>query len=179
MLTKLVDLFLQFLDAFRFLQIIKAWEVGVVLRFGRYHRTIEPGLHWVIPLWIESTTVEWSVPVVKPLVPQSLTTADGVPVVLSAVLTYRVQNARKLVCEVGGHESALQDAATGVIASYVTSEAWDGLQSEDFLKRLTAAVHRQARPWGLAVQRVAFADIAKCRTIRVVTGKCAPEPLPQ
>ncbi|NIW95434.1 MAG: FtsH protease activity modulator HflK [Phycisphaerae bacterium] len=31
-------------------------EVGVVLRFGKYVRTVDPGLNFIIPFWIESLT---------------------------------------------------------------------------------------------------------------------------
>jgi modulator of FtsH protease HflK len=35
---------------------VKAYEVGVVLRFGQYVRTTEPGLRWKLPFGIETVT---------------------------------------------------------------------------------------------------------------------------
>lgn len=33
---------------------VEADEVGVVLRLGKYHATTEPGLHFKLPLWVDS-----------------------------------------------------------------------------------------------------------------------------
>lgn len=168
MLAKLADFLLQFLDLFKFMVVVKAWEVGVVLRLGRYSRTLQPGPHLVWPLAIEQVATEWSVPIVRPLAPQSLTTLDGKNVVVSGVLTYRCVDAQKMTCEVGGHETVVQDSATGVIAQHVTRATWKDLGSDAFLRAVTRAVNRQARRWGLAVDRVQFSDIAQCQTIRLV-----------
>ena len=39
---------------------IKPGEVGIVLRFGQYHRTTTPGLHFKIP-YVEEMTKDWRV----------------------------------------------------------------------------------------------------------------------
>ena len=50
MFEKLIDLLVGAWHRLCPLEIIEAYNRGVVLRFGRYHRTLEPGLHWKWPV---------------------------------------------------------------------------------------------------------------------------------
>jgi len=168
---QIFDLLIQFLDSFRFLKIVKAWEVAVVLRLGKYHRTLGPGLHFVLPFHIESVAAEWTVPYPRQLAPQPLTTADGVQVVVTAVVTTRCVDARKLVCLSGGHEAAILDSAGGTIATHVAATRWSELTTPKFARELTAAVDVASREWGLEALRVQLVHLSKARPICLVGHK--------
>src|SRR5574341_556499 len=73
--------------------IVEAWEGGIVLRFGKYNRTVAPGFHWKIPLCekpYEATTCEttWRSPA------QPLTTKDDISVTIMTVVRYQIENVK-------------------------------------------------------------------------------------
>lgn len=168
MFAKLVDTLLQFIGSFRFIRIIHQWEVGVVLRLGVYHRTLQPGWHLILPFSLEEVAVEWSIPTVKVLPAQSLTTLDGRSVLVTPVITWSCADAYKLTVTVGGNESALLDSACGVVSRHVTSLPWLDLSSDASMASLTSAIRRRAGRWGIKVHEVQFSDVSLSRTYRVV-----------
>jgi len=170
-LSHIFDLFLQFIESFRFLRIVKVWETAVVLRLGRYHRTLSPGLHFIWPFHVEAVVAEWTVPYPRQLPPQPLTTADGVQCVLTAVVTTRCVNAERLVCLSGGHESAILDSAGGTIADHVARAAWPDLVTPEFRAGLVKDMDKASREWGLQTMRVQLVQLSKARPVVIVGHK--------
>lgn len=167
MLDRLIDFLLSVVDLFYFVRVVDSWEKGVVLRLGRYRRTVGPGWHLVWPLMIERviTADVYARPFRLP--PQSLTTSDDIAVVVSAVVTCKVANVRKVLLDCGNHEEALADSLTGTIAQHVTGAAWSDLTTEEFWSTVTTATHERARKWGLKVIEVQPADVTRCKSLRL------------
>ena len=65
------------LGLFQFWTIVDQYERGVVLRLGKYLRTIEPGFHWLLPLGIDRAILHEVILTTRQLDEQSLTTYDG------------------------------------------------------------------------------------------------------
>jgi regulator of protease activity HflC (stomatin/prohibitin superfamily) len=57
MLDRLVDLFIACAKWFQFCIIIRDYEAGVCLRWGRFHRNLAPGFHWLWPAHIEEVAI--------------------------------------------------------------------------------------------------------------------------
>lgn len=167
MFDRLIDLILSSLQAFLFFTIIDVYEKGVILRLGRYHRTIEPGFHFIAPFFVDRVLTDTVVPTTKVLGTQSLTTQDGVSVVLEAVVTYRTHDIRRLLLEVENAESAMRDACYGVISRAVTYAQWDDLRTAAFVDQLTKDVRKRAFKFGIEVQDVQLGDLARSRSIRL------------
>jgi regulator of protease activity HflC (stomatin/prohibitin superfamily) len=165
---RLVELFLQFCDLFFVWNVVDEWQRGVVLRFGRPVRDAKPGIVWLWPLRIERVVVEdmFERPAALPV--QSLTTADGHGVAVSAIIVYRVQNARKVILRTGGHEQALIATVPAVVASHVTAAKWEDLMSQEFLDAVTSDVRAEAKTWGIKVLSVRFGNVAKAPTLRLL-----------
>jgi regulator of protease activity HflC (stomatin/prohibitin superfamily) len=173
MFDKLVETLIQFFDLFFFARIVDEWESGVVLRFGRYSRSVGPGWHLIVPLGVERLVTQDMYPAVAKLAVQSLTTADGFAVAVRALVTWRAQNARKVLLECGGAEEALVDSVTGVVARHVMGVNWRDLVSEEFAAMVTADVTKKAKTWGVKVLAVQLSDVVKCRTYRILDDKHA------
>jgi len=169
-LEKIVDVLLSCIELFYFLRIVDPWEAGVVIRMGRYHRTVESGWHWLWPLGFERLITQDMYLIPTRLGVQNLTTADGVEVGISAVVTWRAQNVRKVLLECGGHEEALLDSTSGVLASHVTGSTWADLTSEEFKQTITTDVAAKAKKWGVKVSEVQLRDVTRCSSLRLFQG---------
>lgn len=166
MLDRLLDFLLSILDLFRFWVVLDAFERGIVLRFGLHVRTLGPGFHWVIPLNVERVLHDNVVTRVVSITPQSLTTRDGETVVISAVVTAYIEDIEKAILSVEGVDHALTDACFGAVGEVVSGSTWDELTSESFSAEVTKVCRRQAKRYGIYVERVQLGDRAKCVAFR-------------
>ncbi len=178
MLDRLIDLIKEWLEFLQFVTIIDSYERGVVLRWGRLHRVLEPGLHWYWPLNVEQVFTHPVVLDTMPLREQSLTTADGVSVVLTGVISYEVVDVAKLLLEVQGARNAIEDAACGVIGDKVVRSTWQEVSDAAFANAVAIEVRRNAKKYGIHVTQLLFQDLTKSRSLRVWNSSTStPSPL--
>lgn len=150
-----------------FWQIVDEYERGIVLRFGRFHREIQPGFNWLWPL-AERAIVDEVVPETINLEAQSLTTNDDVNVLVSGVLVVKKRNIKKVSLEVQGVEEVVGESGSGVLANLILASRYQDIRRPEFLDAVRKAVHEDVTKWGIDVMSFKFQDLAKCRTIRVV-----------
>ena len=167
MLDRLIDFLLSCIRLFEFWIVVDAYQKAVVLRFGRFHRELDPGLHWMVPFGIDRALTDSVVPRTINLGPQSLTTRDGRSVVVSAVVTCRVANIKQALLEVEGVNHAVRDASFAEIAGVVLRTDWERLSHADLGEELAAACHKRARKWGIEIIRVQLSDVALSRSLRL------------
>ena len=170
MLEKLFDFILQFINLFKFWTVLDEYEEGVVLRLGRYHRTIGPGFHWLWPFAFENDLYTNVVLETKNLCSQCLTTKDHVSIALEAVVTSRTKNVKKFLLEVDNAMSVLQDCTYGVVADLVTQSTWEEVVTPEFKDKVTEKVRRKAFSYGIEVLGVQFSDLCKAKCLRVMNN---------
>lgn len=167
MFDKLIDALKEWIGFFQFVAVIPEFEAGVVLRLGLRHRAAPPGLHFFWPLGVEVLLRHPVVTDTQELGEQSLTTKDGVGVVVTGILTYNVKDVEQILLRVQGERQALVDSAMGVIGSQVLSATWVELISEEFWRNVTKMVRPRAEKYGIRVQQVAFKDLSRGKSLRL------------
>jgi regulator of protease activity HflC (stomatin/prohibitin superfamily) len=167
MLDRLVDLFVEFFALFQIYVFIDEYERGVVLRCGKYHRTIGPGLRWIVPFGFEQVLYDNVVPTTTNLGVQSLHTRDDKHINIQCGLLWKITDIKKILLEVEDADDVLTDAATGQLSDMVADNDWDSIRQPDFAKRLKSRIQGQAREWGIRVMRVYISDCSRTRAIRL------------
>lgn len=170
MLDRFIDLLTTSLKLFQFFVLIYAYEEGVLLRFGKYRKNLAPGFHWCIPFHIDHVMVDNVVPRTIRLGAQSLTTKDGKSIVVSAVVTCSICDIKKSMLEVESVDHAMMDACCAAVAMHVDAHTWDQLFGEEASVSLTKTCRKQAFRYGIEVSRVQLADLAICRTYRMLNS---------
>lgn len=170
MLDRIVDFFLNFAKAFQFWVIIYAYEQGIHMRVGKFKRVLNPGLWFCLPFHLDHVMVDNVVTRTVHIGAQSLTTKDGKSVVVSAVITLRIADIMKALLEVESIEHAMMDVCYGSISRHVDSATWEQLHTEDAFDTLTKECRRAGKRYGLDIDRVQLADLAVCRTYRMVNS---------
>jgi regulator of protease activity HflC (stomatin/prohibitin superfamily) len=167
---KLIDLLVQFMEFFRFCTIVDCYQEGVALRFGKFHRELKPGFHWLIPFYVENPIIENVKPKVYQATTQSLMTADGKPVAVGLTITYEIRSIRKALLEVESVNEAIHDCCLATSAEHVTLATWDQLRAPTFCETLTAACRKLAFKYGIEITGVRIHELAPTRTYRLING---------
>ena len=128
----LLQLFVEFIGLFQFFTVVDQFERGVILRFGKFNRVINPGLHFMLPLNIDKAITHEVVMTARETDEQSLTTNDGKKIVVSTLVVYTLEDIRKILLEVEEAETVLENYAYGVITELVTENDLEYVLSSNF-----------------------------------------------
>lgn len=166
MLDRLIDVIVEFIERLYLFQLIQPFEQGVYTRCGKFKRVVDPGIYFTLPIF-DIIFTDNVVPSTMNLPPQSLTTKDGVGCVLQAVITWQVRDIRKLILEVEGKEEVLLDSASATIGRMVNERTWAEITIPTFTDTVYEEVRKRAFRYGIEVIQVGFADMTKCRSLRL------------
>ena len=141
-------------------KIVKQYERGVVLRFGRLVGTRNPGFNVILPLIDRMTKVSLRI-VTTVLEPQEVITKDNVTIKVDAVLYFMVIDPIKAVINVENYrEATIQLALTTMRSVLGQSDLDELLAHRDQINlRLRQIIDEQTEtPWGVRVTLVEVKD---------------------
>ena len=138
-----------------------------VERFGRYMRTLRPGLHILMP-FVERIGARVNVMECVFDVPsQDVITKDNAAVTVDGVLFYQILDAAKSAYEVTNLKNAILNLTMTNIRTVMGSLDLDSLLShrEEINARLLSVVDEATSPWGTKVTRIEIKDIKPPRDL--------------
>ena len=134
------------------IRIINQYERGVVLRLGKYSRTLEPGFRVIIPYIDKMTKVDVrTTPMDVPK--QEVITRDNVTVNVDAVVYSRVIDARKAVLETTNYRYATATFAQTALRDVTGNFDLDELLSkrDEISTQIKEIVDAQTDKWGIDI----------------------------
>lgn len=138
---------------------VNQYERGVMLTFGKYTKTVEPGWRIVIPVFQRMIKVDLRTKAVD--VPdQKVITKDNVSASINAVIYYKVTNASKAILEVEDFFFAMSQLAQTTMRNIVGSAELDEVLSkrEELSQRIREIIDKESDAWGIKVENVELKD---------------------
>ena len=139
----------------------------VVERFGKYNKSMEAGLNWLIP-FIDKVAYDRSLKEQAVDVPsQSAITRDNISLVVDGVLYLKVLDPYKASYGVDNYVYAVTQLAQTTMRSEIGKIELDKTfeEREALNTNIVAAINEAAGPWGVQVLRYEIKDIEPPRTV--------------
>jgi regulator of protease activity HflC (stomatin/prohibitin superfamily) len=142
------------------IKIVRQYERGVVLRFGRLIKTRSPGFNLIIPIVDRMIKVELRV-VTMVVEPQVVITKDNVTIKVDAVVYFMVVDPVKAALQVVDYIKATTQIALTTLRSVLGQSDLDELlfERDKINKRLGEIIAQHTEPWGVTVSVVEVKDV--------------------
>ena len=142
------------------IRIINQYERGVVLRLGKYSRTLDPGFRVIIPYLdkmhkIDIRTITMDIP------KQEVITRDNVTVNVDAVVYARVIDAKNATLEIADYRHATATFAQTALRDVTGNFDLDEILSkrDEISSRIREIVDTQVDKWGIDIESVKLQNI--------------------
>ena len=160
-LTTILLLVLSIILIWRGIRVVPQSRVFIVERFGKYTKTLSPGLNFIVPFL---DVARHKISILERQLPEfkiSVITKDNVEVILEATVFYRIVEAASSVYRIEDVDSALHTSATSIIRSAAGRLELDALQSsrESMNTEIAENLQIAAKIWGVEVTRTEITDV--------------------
>ena len=142
------------------IRVVNQYERGIVLRLGKFHRTMDPGLRLIFPYFdrmikVDVRTTPMDIP------KQEVITKDNVTVNVDAVVYYRVLDPRKAVLETTNYSYATSTFAQTALRDITGNFELDEILSkrDEISSQIKEIVDKQTDKWGIDIENVKLQNI--------------------
>lgn len=153
--------------AFKAVRVVPQGYQWTVEDFGRYTGTLDPGLHFLIPVMQNVGRKINMMEQVMDVPSQDVITKDNAVVKVDGVVYFQVLNASKAAYEVSDLQTAvLSLVMTNIRTSIGSMDLDESLSKRDEINsKVLMAVDQATHPWGIKVNRIELKDIQPPRDL--------------
>lgn len=140
----------------------------VVQRFGKYEKTLMPGLNIIIPYFDQVAYKLTTKQIVLNIPSQEVITKDNAIIITSAVGYISIVDPQKAVYGVDNYSIAIQTKVQTTLRSIIGEMDLDSaLSSRDQIKtKLTDTIANEIEEWGISLRSVEIQDINPSKTMQ-------------
>ena len=150
------------------IKIIPQSKAYVVERLGAYHRTLQTGLHYIIPFIERRANIVSLKEIVKDFAPQPVITKDNVTMQIDTVVYFQITDSKLYTYGVENPINAIENLTATTLRNIIGElELDETLTSRDVINtKMRSILDEATDPWGVKVNRVEVKNIIPPRDIQ-------------
>ncbi len=154
-------------------KIIPQSKAYVIERLGAYHRTMQTGLHYVIPFIERVSNIVNLKEIVKDFAPQPVITEDNVTMQIDTVVYFHITDPKLYTYGIENPVSAIENLTATTLRNIIGDlELDETLTSRDVINtQMRSILDVATDPWGIRVSRVEVKNILPPRDIQEAMEK--------
>jgi uncharacterized membrane protein YqiK len=172
----LFSIFGVILIIFSFIYIIKQFERSIILRLGKYHKQIGPGINYRIP-FIDNVLVIDIRERVREFKAERMLTKDNVPVTIDAILRYKIIEGRTndAILNVENFNEMIQQVSQTTLRNNIGSSLFQDILSkrEEINQHIRSIISNEASNWGIEVTGVEIRQVIIPQELEAAMSKQA------
>ena len=132
----------------------------IIFRFGRYKRTIGPGIVYVLPLIEKSMVVDIRIKTLD-IAKQDIISKDNIPVTVDTSVFYKVVNPQYAVIKIENYMRAVFNYTQGALRDVIGGMELDEVlsQREKISHEIRLVVDEETREWGIEITQIKIQQI--------------------
>jgi regulator of protease activity HflC (stomatin/prohibitin superfamily) len=144
----------------RSVRLLYEYERGVVFTLGRYSGTRDPGLTLIFPIAQSLVTVDMRLKTAE-IPRQEVMTKDNIPLLINAVVYFRVVSPEDVIIKIEDHIFAVQQYTQAALRDVIGNEEMDTVLTEreaiaDNIKKIVDA---ETSGWGVDVESIKIQEV--------------------
>ena len=149
-------------------KMVNQGNAALVERLGRYHRQLNPGLSFIVPIIdqivMENTTREQ----LLDIKPQNVITKDGIYLEVDAILYWRIQDIKKSFYAIDDLEQSLANIATTTLRENIAQNSLKdtNMSRAEMDKIILVELNSITFSWGVETIRLDIQSITPPETVR-------------
>ena len=156
--------------------IIKQFERSIILRLGKYHKQIGPGINYRIP-FIDNVLVIDIRERVREFKAERMLTKDNVPVTIDAILRYKIIEDRTndAILNVENFNEMIQQVSQTTLRNNIGSSVFQDILSkrEEINQHIRSIISNEASNWGIEVVGVEIRQVIIPQELEAAMSKQA------
>ena len=153
---------------------VDEYERGVKFHRGKFHKIMNPGWNFVVPIFQSYKKVDIRTKAVD--VPaRDAITKDNVSIKINAVLYYKIFDASKAILAVENYSYAIEQLSQTTMRNAVGAVTLDELlgEREKISEKICKVIDELTDPWGIKVENVELKDISLPEEMQRVIARIA------
>ena len=149
--------------------VVNTYESGVVLRFGKYNKTVKEGLHFKIPL-IDKEITQTHVTTTLNLQAQAITTRDNRLIAVRAIVKYSIYDIKTYLLDIYDSTDALQDVTQGIIRKHLSRLNYEQISTSNFEEAAFNDLFNDVKLWGILIEGLTITDLVETKSYILFGG---------
>lgn len=172
MFDRVVEFVISIIELFRFFWVIRQWEEGITLRFGHWRgKVMKPGLHFILPFYIDEVHTIDVTPDVEELDPQTIMTKDKVVVVVHALVKYQVVDSEICLIRVAKEMNAVKEFTQGALHTVISETDYLTANVKEIERKAKEQAQKEVDKWGIKIKSVVLKSFGKMSSLRLLNSK--------
>ncbi len=142
------------------IKILYQYERGVVFTLGKYSRTLEPGIRFIIPMIQTMRRVDMRIKTAD-IPRQEVMTKDNIPMLVNAVVYFKVVSPEDVIIKIEDHVFAVRQYTQAALRDVIGNSEMDFVltEREQIAESIKKIVDAETSGWGVDVESIKIQEV--------------------